>query len=191
MYTGEVYPLSDLAALPTSGAPMSALPVDSRCTMGVLSPRRNSRDRRTRRKEGGMIPEYLTATEAQRLLDLGRARLHGPERLTTARAVYQWDAATACYVREPEVPCSPPATPAPPIWSAVGAAAVPRTPRPAIGQPRLGLSRLASLTIRWQYWVGATRLFMHHPWFGVGWANFGDSYLAFRLPLAVEYPKDP
>jgi O-antigen ligase len=49
----------------------------------------------------------------------------------------------------------------------------------------------ASLTIRWQYWVGATRLFMHHPWFGVGWANFGDSYLAFRLPLAVEYPKDP
>ena len=92
-----------------------------------------------------MIPEYLTATEAQRLLDLGRARLHGPERLTTARAVYQWDAATACYVREPEVPCSPPATPAPPIWSAVGAAAVPRTPRPAIGQPRLGLSRLASL----------------------------------------------
>src|SRR5690242_1289105 len=49
----------------------------------------------------------------------------------------------------------------------------------------------ASLTIRWQYWVGATRLFIHHPWFGVGWANFGDPYLAFRLPLAVEYPKDP
>jgi len=49
----------------------------------------------------------------------------------------------------------------------------------------------ASLTVRWQYWVGAARLFTHHPWLGVGWANFGDPYLAFRLPVAVEYPKDP
>jgi O-antigen ligase len=48
-----------------------------------------------------------------------------------------------------------------------------------------------SLTYRWQYWVGATRLFIHHPWLGVGWANFGEPYLAFRLPQAVEEIKDP
>ncbi|HEY8749111.1 MAG TPA: O-antigen ligase family protein, partial [Tepidisphaeraceae bacterium] len=48
-----------------------------------------------------------------------------------------------------------------------------------------------SLTYRWQYWVGAARLFIHHPWLGVGWANFGNSYLAFRLPQAIEQPKDP
>ena len=34
---GEVYPRPDLAALPTSGAPMPALPVDSLCTLGGLS----------------------------------------------------------------------------------------------------------------------------------------------------------
>ena len=34
--TGEVYPLPDLAALPTSSAPMPALAVDSRCAFGGL-----------------------------------------------------------------------------------------------------------------------------------------------------------
>jgi tetratricopeptide (TPR) repeat protein len=48
-----------------------------------------------------------------------------------------------------------------------------------------------SLTYRWQYWVGSARLFAHHPWLGVGWGNFGESYLAFRLPRAVEEIKDP
>lgn len=48
-----------------------------------------------------------------------------------------------------------------------------------------------SLTYRWQYWVGAGRLFIHHPWLGTGWGNFGESYLAFRLPQAVEEIKDP
>jgi tetratricopeptide (TPR) repeat protein len=48
-----------------------------------------------------------------------------------------------------------------------------------------------SLTYRWQYWVGSARLFMHYPWLGVGWGNFGESYLTFRLPQAVEEIKDP
>lgn len=48
-----------------------------------------------------------------------------------------------------------------------------------------------SLTYRWQYWVGAARVFVHHPWLGVGWGNFGNAYLAWRLPQAVEQPKDP
>jgi tetratricopeptide (TPR) repeat protein len=48
-----------------------------------------------------------------------------------------------------------------------------------------------SLTYRWQYWVGAARLFVRHPWLGVGWGNFGESYLGFRLPQAVEEVKDP
>jgi len=48
-----------------------------------------------------------------------------------------------------------------------------------------------SLTFRWQYWVGAGRIFVHHPWIGVGWANFGAHYLTHRLPQAVEEPRDP
>jgi tetratricopeptide (TPR) repeat protein len=48
-----------------------------------------------------------------------------------------------------------------------------------------------SLTFRWWYWVGAARLFVHHPWIGVGWANFGSHYLAYRLPQAAEEPNDP
>jgi O-antigen ligase len=48
-----------------------------------------------------------------------------------------------------------------------------------------------SLTFRWQYWVGAARLFVHHPWIGVGWANFGPHYLAYRLARAAEEPSDP
>jgi hypothetical protein len=48
-----------------------------------------------------------------------------------------------------------------------------------------------SLTYRWQYWVGAAHLFVHHPWLGVGWANFGQGYLTHRLPQAIEEIKDP
>jgi hypothetical protein len=32
---GEVYPPPDLAAVPTSTAPISSISVDSRCTLGV------------------------------------------------------------------------------------------------------------------------------------------------------------
>jgi len=48
-----------------------------------------------------------------------------------------------------------------------------------------------SLTFRWQYWVGAARVFIHHPGLGTGWANFGSWYTAYRLPQAAEEPSDP
>lgn len=48
-----------------------------------------------------------------------------------------------------------------------------------------------SLTFRWRYWIGSTRLFLAHPIIGVGWNNFGDSYLAFREAIASEEIKDP
>lgn len=48
-----------------------------------------------------------------------------------------------------------------------------------------------SLTFRWEYWVGAARIFVHRPWLGTGWANFGSWYTAYRLPQAAEEPSDP
>jgi O-antigen ligase len=48
-----------------------------------------------------------------------------------------------------------------------------------------------SLTFRWEYWVGAARIFVHRPWLGTGWANFGSWYTAYRLPQAAEEPADP
>jgi hypothetical protein len=50
---------------------------------------------------------------------------------------------------------------------------------------------ISSLTFRWRYWVGSWRLFERHPWLGVGWDNFGQHYLHFRLPIASEEIKDP
>jgi hypothetical protein len=49
----------------------------------------------------------------------------------------------------------------------------------------------SSLTFRWQYWVGSAHLYEQHPLIGVGWANFGNAYLAHRLPIASEEIKDP
>ncbi|MBC7782262.1 MAG: O-antigen ligase family protein, partial [Burkholderiales bacterium] len=48
-----------------------------------------------------------------------------------------------------------------------------------------------SLTFRWNYWAGSWSLFKAHPITGVGWSNFGNSYLAHRLPMAAEEIKDP
>jgi len=48
-----------------------------------------------------------------------------------------------------------------------------------------------SLTFRWNYWVGSFSLFKQHMLTGVGWGNFGGSYLAHRLPIASEEIKDP
>ncbi|MGH7177319.1 MAG: O-antigen ligase family protein, partial [Tepidisphaeraceae bacterium] len=48
-----------------------------------------------------------------------------------------------------------------------------------------------SLTFRWRYWAGSARLIAAHPILGVGWNNFGASYLAHRLPEAAEEIKDP
>ena len=53
---GEVYLAPDLAAVPTSTAPMPALPVDSRCTLGVLY-LRNTVDQST--SSWGMVRKCL------------------------------------------------------------------------------------------------------------------------------------
>lgn len=49
----------------------------------------------------------------------------------------------------------------------------------------------ASLTFRWNYWVGAMRIVAAHPLAGVGLDNFGLHYLGARLPAASEEVKDP
>src|SRR5207237_1172207 len=54
-----------------------------------------------------------------------------------------------------------------------------------------GNLRHDSLTFRWRYWIGSTRLFLAHPLIGVGWNNFGDAYLPVREAIASEEIKDP
>src|SRR5439155_824019 len=49
----------------------------------------------------------------------------------------------------------------------------------------------ASLAFRWNYWIGSMRIFRTHPLLGVGWNNFGPSYLAVRAIEASEEIKDP
>jgi O-antigen ligase len=49
----------------------------------------------------------------------------------------------------------------------------------------------ASLNFRWRYWTAAMRIFVAHPFAGVGYSNFGNAYLAVRQPAAVEEIKDP
>jgi hypothetical protein len=48
-----------------------------------------------------------------------------------------------------------------------------------------------SLDFRWKYWTASAGVFAQHPLLGVGWANFGQHYLAHRLPDAAEEIKDP
>jgi tetratricopeptide (TPR) repeat protein len=48
-----------------------------------------------------------------------------------------------------------------------------------------------SLNFRWRYWVASWELFQEHLARGVGYANFGASYLAHRLPAAAEEIRDP
>lgn len=48
-----------------------------------------------------------------------------------------------------------------------------------------------SLTFRWRYWVASARMFADHPLLGVGYGNFGNHYLAYRLPIAAEEIQDP
>ncbi len=48
-----------------------------------------------------------------------------------------------------------------------------------------------SLNFRWRYWVGAWGVWRERPWIGVGWDSFNLHYLAHRLPIASEEPKDP
>src|SRR5262245_13738694 len=110
---GEVYPSPDLAARPASRAPISALPVDSRCTLGVLF----LESRQTRNKEEGMIPTTLTIEEAQHLIELGEARLPGTGYLTTAQAVYYWNVKSQLYEREAVNRHTRPDDPLPPLPS--------------------------------------------------------------------------
>ncbi len=49
----------------------------------------------------------------------------------------------------------------------------------------------SSLNFRWRYWTAAMRIFLAHPFAGVGYSNFGNAYLAVRQPAAVEEIKDP
>ena len=60
----------------------------------------------------------------------------------------------------------------------------------AIGLSTGGLIQ-DSLNFRWNYWVASWHMFLAKPLLGVGWTNFGNSYLAYRLPVAAEEIKDP
>jgi hypothetical protein len=75
-------------------------------------------------------------------------------------------------------------------WAAVGAFVLAIAALVAHGL-RHGTLFHVSLTFRWEYWVGAARIFAHHTWLGTGWANFGSWYTAYRLPQAAEEPTDP
>ena len=48
-----------------------------------------------------------------------------------------------------------------------------------------------SLDFRWKYWTASAGVWGEHPLVGIGWANFGQHYLAHRLPDAAEEIKDP
>ncbi len=48
-----------------------------------------------------------------------------------------------------------------------------------------------SLTFRWRYWIASMHLLADHPVWGVGYANFGDYYTQYRLPIAAEEIRDP
>jgi O-antigen ligase len=59
-----------------------------------------------------------------------------------------------------------------------------------LGLVRHGLPS-ASLNFRWRYWIGSWQLFLERPFTGIGWGNFGDAYLRYRLPEATEEIQDP
>ncbi len=48
-----------------------------------------------------------------------------------------------------------------------------------------------TLTFRWKYWVASAHMFRDHALLGVGYANFGQTYLRYRLPEAAEEIIDP
>jgi O-antigen ligase len=76
------------------------------------------------------------------------------------------------------------------FWAGVGVVALVTLAVVAHGVVRQSLVH-TSLTFRWQYWVGAMRIFRAHPLRGVGLDNFGWYYPAARLPEAAEEVKDP
>ncbi|WP_169852961.1 O-antigen ligase family protein [Anaerohalosphaera lusitana] len=48
-----------------------------------------------------------------------------------------------------------------------------------------------SMLVRWQYWVGAARMYAEHAWVGVGGGNFSDYYTHYKIAAAPETVKDP
>ena len=48
-----------------------------------------------------------------------------------------------------------------------------------------------SMLVRWQYWVGAVKMYLLKPWTGVGGGNFGNYYTHFKEAGALESVKDP
>ncbi|MEM6314023.1 MAG: O-antigen ligase family protein, partial [Planctomycetota bacterium] len=54
-----------------------------------------------------------------------------------------------------------------------------------------GLVPIASLTFRWNYWLGSASAFAQQPVFGTGIGNFGDAWLIHRPANAAEEIRDP
>jgi len=48
-----------------------------------------------------------------------------------------------------------------------------------------------SMLVRWQYWVGAARMYAEHPFTGVGGGNFSSYYPHYKIPSAPETVTDP
>ena len=48
-----------------------------------------------------------------------------------------------------------------------------------------------SLLFRWHYWTASVPMIESHPVWGVGFNNFGDYYLRYKLPSSPEDVKDP
>ena len=48
-----------------------------------------------------------------------------------------------------------------------------------------------SMLVRWQYWVGAWKMYAAKPYTGVGGGNFGNYYTHYKIAAAPETVKDP
>lgn len=48
-----------------------------------------------------------------------------------------------------------------------------------------------SMFVRWQYWHSSAKMYADHPLTGVGPGNFGDTYLQYKNPAALEVVADP
>ena len=48
-----------------------------------------------------------------------------------------------------------------------------------------------SMLVRWEYWVGAARIYAAHPLTGAGPGSFADYYPTYKIPAALETVKDP
>ena len=48
-----------------------------------------------------------------------------------------------------------------------------------------------SMLVRWQYWVGAAKIYAAHPLTGAGPGNFMNYYPTYKIPAGLETVKDP